>query len=499
MTQGSDTFAGAPLISEGVTTAATPTSGLSLTLEPGEKGWHNASFNMSRTAWWKFVASSTGDISINLLRSENVGDWNTLQFAMVAIYTGDTLTTLDKEAYAFSSDAYHATGLSNAPELLFWVEEGGTYHVQALLRDTARDIDYRLQVARYADTETGWIQDPDYIYDVPRYVDPQGDLVATVGGDSKMFDALNPRLVSEYVTRPNNGVLNDTMRTAIANAIANPVNNTWSSESATLFGEVGTFRPVPGGGPFGADGEDITMRNYAGAYREFTYAVRDYDALISHRFVYEFPADFPEGALGYDWEGIERSQVLEADAEILIKTHSAEGTALMEDISPADLTYMFKVKTGSTKILPPMPTTSNDNAASDIDSWVPGDADTLLATAALSANATTFHQLDMTPYINTDGTFVLSCGVDPGGFWDPPDETGWALNTAKATMKVSEVVYLVRPPRRRWSVRTYVEAVFSTPYRRNFPRDDGLAGGARRNYPPSKSVQSGNRNVGGYL
>lgn len=36
-------------------------------------------------------------------------------------------------------------------------------------------------------------------------------------------------------------------------------------------------------------------------------------------------------------------------------------------------------------------------------------------------------------------------------------------------------------------------------YRRVFPRDDGLAGGAPRNYPPSKSVARGNRTSGGYL
>lgn len=36
-------------------------------------------------------------------------------------------------------------------------------------------------------------------------------------------------------------------------------------------------------------------------------------------------------------------------------------------------------------------------------------------------------------------------------------------------------------------------------YRRIYPRDDGLSGGAARNYPPSKSVQNGNRTHGGYL
>ncbi len=30
------------------------------------------------------------------------------------------------------------------------------------------------------------------------------------------------------------------------------------------------------------------------------------------------------------------------------------------------------------------------------------------------------------------------------------------------------------------------------------PRDDALAGGAGRNYPPSRAMQSGNRTSGGY-
>lgn len=39
----------------------------------------------------------------------------------------------------------------------------------------------------------------------------------------------------------------------------------------------------------------------------------------------------------------------------------------------------------------------------------------------------------------------------------------------------------------------------TTPYRRNFPRDDALAGGAGRNWPRPKSIQASNRTSGGYL
>lgn len=49
-----------------------------------------------------------------------------------------------------------------------------------------------------------------------------------------------------------------------------------------------------------------------------------------------------------------------------------------------------------------------------------------------------------------------------------------------------------RPPLYRWVYE-------GTPYRRNLPRDDALAGGAGRNFPSSKAMQSGRRTSGGYL
>jgi hypothetical protein len=50
------------------------------------------------------------------------------------------------------------------------------------------------------------------------------------------------------------------------------------------------------------------------------------------------------------------------------------------------------------------------------------------------------------------------------------------------------------PPRYRFRYTTFDE-----PYQRIFPRDDGLAGGAERTWPPSKGVQLGNRTSAGYL
>lgn len=491
MTQGADTFAGAPTIHVGGIGAATPTTGLSMELEDGEPTYPSAFWTMSRSAWWKFVATADADISVNLFHSEGVPDWDTLNFAMVSVYTGTTLDTLTRVAYATSSDQYETSGLSNSPEVTIHVTAGTTYRVQALLQDTAADISYRIQVAEYAETWTDWVQESDYTYEVPRSVDADGDLIANMAGNSKMFDQIET-ILSAYVVRPNPSVLKATKETAQALAWDNPVNNAWSTESAFVRGEVGDHPPLEGGEWWE---EDTTKRRYGASYREYTYAYRDYDALLSHEYQ---PVTAPEGGLWYEWEGIERSQVLEADVQIQIRTYSEQGTVLDGFIAPSTMLHEFEVYTSSTYILDPMPLVSNDNTASSLSGWDQGHPNVKLQWVPMAAVDTTLWDINMNDYINTDGTFVLAARVKIMP-WIPEDETGYA-GYAKAELKVAQCTYLVRPPRRRFLVRTYSSAAAATTtYRRNYPRDDGLAGGARRNYPPSKAMQSGNRNVGGYL
>lgn len=79
-------------------------------------------------------------------------------------------------------------------------------------------------------------------------------------------------------------------------------------------------------------------------------------------------------------------------------------------------------------------------------------------------------------------------GGDPGPFEDTFTKYGWLINILKLEADV-------RPPLYRW-----VYDSTTAPYRRIFPpRADGLSGGAPRNYPPSNTVQTGNRNFGGIL
>jgi hypothetical protein len=76
----------------------------------------------------------------------------------------------------------------------------------------------------------------------------------------------------------------------------------------------------------------------------------------------------------------------------------------------------------------------------------------------------------------------------------PPDTVPISFGNVRYGVKlqVVQIKWQVRALRYRWVYAT-------TPYRRIYPRDDGLGGGAPRTYPPSKSVQLGNRTTGGYL
>lgn len=87
----------------------------------------------------------------------------------------------------------------------------------------------------------------------------------------------------------------------------------------------------------------------------------------------------------------------------------------------------------------------------------------------------------------SDESVIFTTGVVPG----PP---GWTAAQVDARLRNHEGLVQTLE---WWHV--WIPAAAMADYRRNFPRDDGLAGGARRNYPPSKAIQSGNRTSGGYI
>lgn len=103
------------------------------------------------------------------------------------------------------------------------------------------------------------------------------------------------------------------------------------------------------------------------------------------------------------------------------------------------------------------------------------------------------YDIDLTPYLDLELGGVLYTIND--SFVPNIDNTEhnqrWLYGKYLSRIRIRQTWH---PPVYRW-------VYDSTPptYRRTFPRDDGLAGGARRNYPPSKATQYGNRTTGGYL
>lgn len=82
-------------------------------------------------------------------------------------------------------------------------------------------------------------------------------------------------------------------------------------------------------------------------------------------------------------------------------------------------------------------------------------------------------------------TYVPPSILPNGDAWSVAWTYGWAFYEFR-------LLWRLHPPRYRW--------VFdSVPFRRTFPRDDGLAGGAGRTWPPPKSQQESRRTFGGYL
>lgn len=88
-------------------------------------------------------------------------------------------------------------------------------------------------------------------------------------------------------------------------------------------------------------------------------------------------------------------------------------------------------------------------------------------------------------------------GVVWTGGW-PGNFLGSGPPTYPVTNPDITLTYRWQGPRWRW-VYDELPVEPAVPYRRVFPRDDALTGGARRTFPPSRAVQSSNRIGGGYL
>jgi hypothetical protein len=116
------------------------------------------------------------------------------------------------------------------------------------------------------------------------------------------------------------------------------------------------------------------------------------------------------------------------------------------------------------------------------------------------------HDGEVTLDVETDLTDLLRAGDWSGLLYShTPLEVAPAREPEALPYHNGSMTYGMRitEPRVRWTLNAIrYQFVYDTtvaPYRRIFPRDDGLAGGAPRTWPPSKAVQSSNRTSGGYL
>lgn len=198
---------------------------------------------------------------------------------------------------------------------------------------------------------------------------------------------------------------------------------------------------------------------------------------------YYTPPPLPTGAVGVEFEGDEtgvstwqRAWVAETTTLLAQNRDDSDGDSTYEPVSGGFTTQLWASGGGV------------DGVLLSITKPVPATTATVTAT------------LDTAPEITsmlTGGSLTLY--TETRGFLSPqhpstPDAAseswryGWSID-------VLHLRWRLRPPRYRW---IYDEA-YSIAYRRTFPRDDGLAGGAGRTFPPSRALQSSNRIGGGYL
>jgi hypothetical protein len=109
------------------------------------------------------------------------------------------------------------------------------------------------------------------------------------------------------------------------------------------------------------------------------------------------------------------------------------------------------------------------------------------------AGRTLGHTVPLTEHVQPSGGVMWLWTPDYVPSSIPPDGSAgswvWSYGWGFERLRIR---WMLRPPLYRW-------VYDSVPIRRTYPRDDGLAGGGRRTWPPSKAIQSSNRTSGGYL
>lgn len=234
-------------------------------------------------------------------------------------------------------------------------------------------------------------------------------------------------------------------------------------------------------------GAAVSMNRYPWLIPPGTYTA---GALGWSPFYFE-PDNWPENAVGIEYdneagEGIAEGVSVRVLANTVFEGVNLDNSAhLGQDLTAPPVTRLLAQ------------TPEQFNASDGPGTEFLASEITLIAPGSTGATSVTLGEdFDLTPYMTPVG-MVLSTFTD--SFIPPQNDdtySGFSLTNYWEygyAIDLIRVGWTLRPPRYRWIYDT------TTPtYRRIYPRDDGLAGGAPRNWPPSKGVQTSNR-TSGYL
>ena len=102
------------------------------TVESGER--HNTGYYEYRTIWYQWTAPGSGMMTFQTSASDNSWLYQTL----VAVYTGDTLASITRLAFATEPDSNN----NYATSLTISVNQGETYRIVGMMAGDANDSDY---------------------------------------------------------------------------------------------------------------------------------------------------------------------------------------------------------------------------------------------------------------------------------------------------------------------------------------------------------------------
>lgn len=493
MVAGSNTWADAPSIRRGTDSTPTPSAGL--TTEAGERFPGN--WDLGRSAWWRFDAPVSEMVGIETLWSI----WPEGDFpdTVVGVWTGNVLADLTLVAFGDDNDRdIPRIGSSLMTDIDFDAEAGQTYWIQVSSWNGSDDLDYVLRIGKRLNTTSAWIQDPayevtelrDHLYHVDHAHGLEDWVSATSGETGLDYVPVEPHI--------------DVVRAATLEQY--PTIDTGGGETDhTVSLQYGWDPGTIGGGGWDTIA-DATTQFPVRAISPFD--VNDYGPV----------GEKPPEAVGYEWapdpltgdtfpddgftDSVVAAAVLDADSEILVDAHDtrAPGDELQGGFTTA---LHATLPSGSDfhSTTPGAPTWPR--STDRVTVWHPDfDNDPVVTTIPDQGSGTILvpigEDLTLTPYLDELGRVALYTHttdvIDP---YDTTPGTGNGGDLSYGWVLWDHTIRWTFTPRPyRWRLRT---VQMSDSYRRTSARHDGVAGGAGRNWPPSKSHQASNRTSGGYL